>query len=90
MMHLWAHLPVLAWHAHDQVTLCIATLCRLVSAHISPGWNLINEPRCYKCGTVLEGWVKEMAAYVKALDPNHLLTVGCCCHQSSALLTIRV
>lgn len=40
------------------------------------GWNLINEPRCYKCGTVLEGWVKEMAAYVKALDPNHLLTVS--------------
>jgi mannan endo-1,4-beta-mannosidase len=40
------------------------------------GWNLINEPRCFRCGSVLEGWVKEMAAYVKALDPNHLLTVG--------------
>lgn len=40
------------------------------------GWNLINEPRCFRCGRVLEGWVKEMAAYVKELDPNHLLTVG--------------
>lgn len=40
------------------------------------GWNLINEPRCFRCSSVLEGWVKEMAAYVKALDPNHLLTVG--------------
>lgn len=40
------------------------------------GWNLINEPRCYQCGGVLARWVGEMAAHVKALDPNHLLTVG--------------
>ena len=25
---------------------------------------------------VKQGWVTEMAAYVKSLDPNHLLTVG--------------
>lgn len=43
---------------------------------LSPGWNLINEPRCYQCGATQAGWVREMAAYVKALDPNHLLTVG--------------
>lgn len=24
----------------------------------------------------LQSWVTEMAAYVKSLDPNHLLTVG--------------
>lgn len=24
----------------------------------------------------MQAWVKEMAAYVKSLDPNHLLTVG--------------
>ena len=24
----------------------------------------------------MQGWVTEMAAYVKSLDPNHLLTVG--------------
>ncbi|KAL4859907.1 Mannan endo-1 [Chlorella vulgaris] len=40
------------------------------------GWNLINEPRCYRCGSELSSWVEEMAAHVKALDPNHLLTVG--------------
>ena len=37
---------------------------------------MINEPRCYQCGDTLAGWVAEMAAHVKALDPNHLLTVG--------------
>lgn len=39
------------------------------------GWNLINEPRCYQCGATLAAWVREMAAYVKGLNPNHLLTV---------------
>ncbi|DBB02500.1 hypothetical protein WJX82_002641 [Trebouxia sp. C0006] len=41
-------------------------------------WDLINEPRCNTdcpAGTI-SGWVTEMAAYVKSLDPNHLLTVG--------------
>lgn len=28
------------------------------------------------CLTHAQGWVTEMAAYVKSLDPNHLLTVG--------------
>ena len=40
------------------------------------GWDLINEPRCYGCGTALQQWAAEMAAYVKGLDPNHLVTVG--------------
>lgn len=39
--------------------------------------DLINEPRCYQCGTALQQWVQEMAAYVKSLDANHLLTVRC-------------
>lgn len=39
-------------------------------------WSLVNEPRCYLCGTGLNTWIGEMAAYVKSIDPNHLLTVG--------------
>lgn len=39
-------------------------------------WDLINEPRCYRCGNLLAEWVTEMAAWVKSIDPNHLLTVG--------------
>eukprot|EP01026_Neomeris_dumetosa_P001875 TRINITY_DN1048_c0_g1_i10.p1 TRINITY_DN1048_c0_g1~~TRINITY_DN1048_c0_g1_i10.p1 ORF type:complete len:522 (-),score=65.63 TRINITY_DN1048_c0_g1_i10:651-2216(-) len=44
-------------------------------------WNLLNEPRCEtwlvkECTTRVQKWIKEMAAYVKALDPNHLVTIG--------------
>lgn len=40
-------------------------------------YDLINEPVCRDCaqGTIAS-WVKTMAAYIKSLDPNHLLTVG--------------
>eukprot|EP00475_Leptophrys_vorax_P025169 TRINITY_DN35194_c0_g1_i3.p1 TRINITY_DN35194_c0_g1~~TRINITY_DN35194_c0_g1_i3.p1 ORF type:complete len:282 (+),score=18.43 TRINITY_DN35194_c0_g1_i3:309-1154(+) len=42
------------------------------------GWELINEPRVYSdpSGDVLQAWVTEMAAYVKTLDPHHLLSIG--------------
>ncbi len=38
---------------------------------------MINEPVCRNCpqGTIATR-VKEMAAFVKSLDSNHLLTVG--------------
>ena len=39
-------------------------------------WNLINEPRCYPCEYDLKEWIDEMAAYVKSIDSNHMLTVG--------------
>jgi len=40
------------------------------------GYNLINEPRVYKREGALKLWIDEMAAYVKSIDSNHLLTVG--------------
>ncbi|CAI5494687.1 unnamed protein product [Closterium sp. Naga37s-1] len=42
------------------------------------GWELINEPRVYAdpSGDVLQAWITDMAAYVKSLDPNHLLSIG--------------
>ncbi|XP_020105315.1 mannan endo-1,4-beta-mannosidase 2-like [Ananas comosus] len=41
-------------------------------------WELMNEPRCMSdaSGDTLQGWVEEMAAYVKSIDKNHLLTIG--------------
>jgi mannan endo-1,4-beta-mannosidase len=40
-------------------------------------WNVINEPVCRNCPSgTLAAWIKEMAAHVKSLDSNHLLTVG--------------
>ena len=38
--------------------------------------NRINEPRCVGCPEALQAWVELMAAAVKKLDPNHLLTIG--------------
>ncbi|CAA7397501.1 unnamed protein product [Spirodela intermedia] len=42
------------------------------------GWELMNEPRCMTdaTGNTLQGWIEEMARYVKSLDRKHLLTVG--------------
>ncbi|XP_074277208.1 mannan endo-1,4-beta-mannosidase 6-like [Silene latifolia] len=41
-------------------------------------WELMNEPRCTSdpSGDKLQGWIQEMAAYVKSIDPNHMLEVG--------------
>jgi mannan endo-1,4-beta-mannosidase len=39
-------------------------------------WELANEPRCGRdCGPML-AWIAEMAAFVKSLDPNHLVAAG--------------
>jgi mannan endo-1,4-beta-mannosidase len=46
-------------------------------------WELMNEPRYQDAtpnenttGTTLRAWVDEMGAFVKSLDPNHLLGTG--------------
>ncbi|PSK38122.1 hypothetical protein B9Z65_1313 [Elsinoe australis] len=52
-------------------------------------WELANEPRCGADGTrnlprspagctaeTITSWMSEMAAFVKSLDPNHLVTTG--------------
>ncbi|MCA0296913.1 MAG: cellulase family glycosylhydrolase [Actinobacteria bacterium] len=48
-------------------------------------WELANEPRCTSAGVYPDGtcdtstitaWAKEMSAYVKTVDRNHLLAVG--------------
>ncbi|BDA44582.1 probable mannan endo-1,4-beta-mannosidase 1 at N-terminal half [Coccomyxa sp. Obi] len=47
--------------------------------------ELANEPRCndgyevshgLKPGTIIRAWVAEMAAYIRSLDPNHMITTG--------------
>ncbi|KAL4858577.1 Mannan endo-1 [Chlorella vulgaris] len=43
------------------------------------GWALANEPRCAgdtSCATIPR-WAHHTAAFLKALDPNHLVTVDC-------------
>lgn len=42
-------------------------------------WQLANEPRCEGCdddyNTILR-WVNETSAYIKSLDPHHMVTTG--------------
>ncbi|KAJ2918018.1 hypothetical protein MD484_g2381, partial [Candolleomyces efflorescens] len=50
------------------------------------GWELANEPRCRgsnsgsgtsSCNTVtITNWAKEISAYIKSLDSNHLVALG--------------
>jgi mannan endo-1,4-beta-mannosidase len=49
-------------------------------------WELANEPRCRNfgpydrkqdCSTeMVTGWADEMSAYIKSIDPNHMVSVG--------------
>ncbi|MFC1697001.1 glycoside hydrolase family 2 TIM barrel-domain containing protein [Nanoarchaeota archaeon] len=41
-------------------------------------WELANEPRCRSdtSGETLNEWIGEMSAYIKSIDPIHLVTTG--------------
>jgi len=40
-------------------------------------WELANEPRCTGCATsVITNWATGISAYIKSLDPNHMVTMG--------------
>jgi len=41
-------------------------------------WELANEPRCQSdsTGDTLQAWIDEMAAYIKDIDTNHLVSTG--------------
>ncbi|KAH7123110.1 glycoside hydrolase superfamily [Dactylonectria macrodidyma] len=66
-----------------------AMVTRYKSSSAIMAWELANEPRCGADGVrnlprsesncdpeLLSDWIKEMSAYVKSLDPNHLVTWG--------------
>ena len=40
-------------------------------------WELANEPRCKGCSTdVIFKWATDTSAYVRSLDPDHMITLG--------------
>ena len=40
-------------------------------------WELCNEPRCSGCSTtVITNWASSISAYIKSLDPNHMVALG--------------
>ena len=40
-------------------------------------WQLANEPRCSGCDTsVIYNWASDISAYIKSLDPTHMVSLG--------------
>jgi mannan endo-1,4-beta-mannosidase len=40
-------------------------------------WELANEPRGMGNAEAFNAWIDETAAFIKSIDPNHLVTTGC-------------
>ena len=54
-----------------------AVVSRFIDSPAVLAWELANEPRCNGCDTsVITKWAAETSAFVKSLDPNHLVTLG--------------
>lgn len=54
-----------------------AVVSRYASSPAVFAWELANEPRCNGCSTdVIYNWAASTSAYVKSLDPNHMVTLG--------------
>lgn len=53
---------------------------KLMDSEAVFSWELSNEPRCTVDGfcedDILYNWAKEMSAYVKSIDPYHMVSVG--------------
>jgi mannan endo-1,4-beta-mannosidase len=62
----------------------------IVAPHVGApsifAWELANEPRCDR--DLLVDWSREMAAFVKSVDPTHLVAVGDEGEHTEALLAI--
>ena len=72
-----------AWHLYTAHVKAILTRQNSINGRLYKddptifSWELINEPRCQGCPSfVLQTWITSMASYVKAVDKNHLVTVG--------------
>ncbi|KAI1193265.1 glycoside hydrolase superfamily [Nemania serpens] len=54
-----------------------AVVSRYASSPAVFAWELANEPRCNGCATsVITKWASDTSAYVKSLDPKHMVTLG--------------
>ncbi|KEY64236.1 hypothetical protein S7711_09029, partial [Stachybotrys chartarum IBT 7711] len=54
-----------------------AVVSRYLGSRAILAWELANEPRCPSCSTdIIYNWARDTSAYIKSLDPNHLVTLG--------------
>jgi mannan endo-1,4-beta-mannosidase len=74
--------PVTGWYtstaAQTQYKAYIqAVVSRYTTSKAIFAWELANEPRCGGCDTsVITNWVTTISAYIKSLDPNHMVCIG--------------
>lgn len=53
-----------------------AVVSRYTTSTAVFAWELANEPRCSGCSTdVIYKWAADTSAYIKSLDPNHMVTL---------------
>jgi mannan endo-1,4-beta-mannosidase len=83
--------PVEQFYAHpDARRLYRERAKSIIEPHVGApsvlAWELMNEPRCER--ELLVDWVREMSAFVKSLDPNHMVSVGDEGEHTEALLDI--
>ncbi|KAK4719049.1 hypothetical protein R3W88_017387 [Solanum pinnatisectum] len=68
------------FYTHPKIVTRVNTMTRIAYRDDSTimAWELINEPRCNAdySGKTVNGWVQEMASFVKSLDNKHLLEIG--------------
>ena len=64
--------------AQTQYKKYIETLVkRYINSPAIFAWELANEPRCKGCNTdVIFKWATEISAYIRSLDPVHMITLG--------------
>ncbi|KAK0715565.1 glycoside hydrolase superfamily [Lasiosphaeris hirsuta] len=54
-----------------------AVVGRYINSNAIFAWELANEPRCKGCNTdVIFKWATETSAYIRSLDPSHMITLG--------------
>ncbi|KAK4719051.1 hypothetical protein R3W88_017389 [Solanum pinnatisectum] len=68
------------FYTHPKIVTRVNTMTKVAYRDDSTimAWELMNEPRCNAdySGKTVNGWVQEMASYVKSLDKKHLLEIG--------------
>ncbi|GFG18261.1 mannan endo-1,4-beta-mannosidase F [Aspergillus udagawae] len=70
------------WYTNEKIQSVYRTYIKAVVSRYrdSPAifaWELGNEPRCQNCNTdVIYNWAAKTSAYIKSLDPNHMVTTG--------------
>ncbi len=70
------------WYTNDKAQAqyrkyIAAVVGRYVNSSAVFAWELANEPRCKGCNTdVIMKWATETSAYIRSLDPAHMITLG--------------